>query len=113
MSSSEQCRSKSTDRASLSDQSKSLQQIRLSKSLPQPSRHIANKAVNRNFGDAVADHRVHDFSERTKGWFVKPREIQLRFSASQWINREFRLHERKQAWYFRRLPLKLQPGNGA
>jgi hypothetical protein len=52
---------------------------RLSKGLPEISRHVAHEAMHRHLCDAVADDRIHGSSHGTQRWFVNAGEIQLRF----------------------------------
>jgi hypothetical protein len=51
----------------------------LGKGLPEISSHVANETMHRHLCDAVADDRVHGSSHGAEGWFIEPREIQLRF----------------------------------
>src|SRR5450631_1127743 len=67
--------------------------------------------MNRYLGYAVADDRVHDLSHGAEWWFVKSREIQLRFDRGQRIDSKLGLHEREQPWHGRGLPFEQQPGS--
>src|SRR5271169_72773 len=69
--------------------------------------------MNRNLGDAVTDDRVHSLPHGAEWWFVKAREIQLRFGSGQRVDRKLGLHKREQAWHGRRLPFEQQPSAGS
>src|SRR6516164_9205138 len=86
---------------------------RLSEGPPELSRHLAHEGMNRDLRDTVADDRVHGLYRDAEWWFITSREIQLRFSSSQGIDRKLSLHEREQPWHGYGLPLEEQARGGS
>src|ERR1700747_2267970 len=70
--------------------------------------HLGTEPMHRCLCDAVADNRIHSFSNRAERRLVNTGEIQLRFARGQWVNRKFAFHEGEEPWQSRRLPFQSQ-----
>src|SRR6266498_4572937 len=84
----------------------------LCKGLSEVPCHVANETMNRHLRDAATDDRIHSLSHCAEWWFVKTREIQLRFGRGQRVDGKLGRHQREQAWHGRRLPFEQQSSGG-